>query len=130
MIKVLFGEKIKCTVRERKGVMVMKKGFIIVITIIFCSFIFFLIGSYGYVKYNLYSIKKETYEYLINEKSYNKDEIYQIDSKLGIGIKYQATVIFEDEKEHVYAYGKADGEIKQIFPYPEMENDNTYKHRE
>ncbi|MCL1696761.1 MULTISPECIES: hypothetical protein [unclassified Lysinibacillus] len=106
------------------------KKFAIVFSIIVGALLLYFVGTYGYVKYQLYTIKKDTHEYLINNKNYSEDDIYKIDSKIGVGIKYQATVIFEDEKYHVYDYEKSNGKIKQLFPYPEMEQDDTYKHRE
>jgi len=105
------------------------KKFAIGFSIIICLLLLYLVGTYGYVIYKLYSVKKDTYEYLLNEKKYDENEIYEIDSKLGVGIKYQATVIFEDEKDIVYEYAKLDGEIKQIFP-DAAETDYRYKHKE
>lgn len=106
------------------------RKFAIIFSVIVGALLLYLVGTYGYVNYQLYAIKKDTQEYLINERNYSEDDIYKIDSKIGVGIKYQATVIFEDEKDHVYDYGKSNGKIKQLFPYPEMEQDDSYKHRE
>ncbi|MFJ7647479.1 hypothetical protein ACIQ1H_08015 [Lysinibacillus sp. NPDC097279] len=104
------------------------KKFVMVVTLVNCLIIFSLIGCFGYIKYKLYAIKKETYEFLIDDKKYNKEQIYSIDSKLGVGILFQASVVFEDEQNIVYDYAKIQGQIKQIYP-SEADTDDNYKHK-
>lgn len=82
-----------------------------------------LLGVYLFVQYNVSTIKKETYEYLLTK--YDSDEIYKVQGTLGKGQLFIAIVIFEDEKDVVYEYAKKDGEIIQIYPEPGV---GDYKH--
>lgn len=105
------------------------KKFAITTTILTCILLILPLGLYGYVKYKFYVIEKETYEYLINDKGYDQNEIYQVESKLGFGQLFVAKVIFEDEKNVFYEYANVGGEIKQITPDDSI-NNYKYKHRE
>ncbi|WP_053365459.1 DUF3139 domain-containing protein [Bacillus sp. FJAT-27245] len=107
----------------------MKKGFIITITIIFWLIVIVPLGFFGYINYQLYSLKKDTYEHLL--KKYNEDQIQKVEvSPTKASYLYAAFVTFKDEPEHVYEYIRLDGKVRQGSPFPNGEEAQKYKHLE
>ena len=70
----------------------------------------------GYYKYNEYTIKKETYDYLYS-KGYEENEIKKVEVIIEIGPLLSTIVEFADEPNVLYWYDKRDGEIVQIGIY-------------
>ncbi|WP_409276244.1 DUF3139 domain-containing protein [Neobacillus sp. SCS-31] len=95
------------------------------ITIILWLIIIFPFCILGYIKYQLYSLKNDTYTYLI--KNYNKDKIQKVETQLTKG-GYAAYVTFKDEPEHTYEYFRVDGKIRggSAFPYEEDTQEYHY----
>lgn len=91
----------------------MKK--IAIIVSVACSFIILTpFGIFGYVQYKLYSIEKETRNYLL--ETYNEDDIVEIEAYMAPGHMFYASVVFRNEKDIYYDYAKVDGEIRQVPP--------------
>ena len=89
----------------------MKK--IAIIISIVCSLIILTpFGIFGFVKYKLYSIEKETRNYLLEK--YDEDEIIEIEAYMAPGHMFYASVVFKDEKNIYYDYTKVDGKIRQV----------------
>ncbi|AJK88068.1 hypothetical protein [Lysinibacillus fusiformis] len=63
------------------------RKFAIIFSVIVGALLLYLVGTYGNVKYQLYAVKKDTHEYLINKRIDSEDDVYKIDSKIGSGIK-------------------------------------------
>lgn len=83
------------------------------------------IAGYGYVKYKLFILEKETYNHLI--ETYDEGE-FNIETNFGMkGPLYTSTVVFEDEKDIEYIYIDKDRKIIQVIPDPIIYN---YKHTE
>ena len=70
----------------------------------------------GYYKYNEYTLKKETYDYLYG-KGYEENEIEKVDVISVKGPLLSTLVEFTDEPNALYWYDKRDGEIVQIGIY-------------
>ncbi|WP_316568805.1 DUF3139 domain-containing protein [Neobacillus sp. YIM B06451] len=106
----------------------MNKKFLIPITIILWLIIIFPFCIYGYIKYQLYSLKNDTYTYLI--KKYDKEKIQKVETqKLPKG-GYAAYVTFKDEPEHTYEYFRVDGKIRQGSNFPYEEDTQKYHYLE
>lgn len=84
-----------------------------------------LLGVYFFVQYNVTTIEKQTYAYLLNK--YDSDEIHDVHGTIGKGQLFVATVEFEDEKDVVYEYVKIDGKIAQNYPSVDTKK---FKHSE
>lgn len=97
----------------------------IFITVSAGSIIAALLIALGYIEYRKNLIEKETYEYLL--QNHKPHEIYEVRGSLGFGHLFVATVIFENEKNLVYEFGKKDGQIIQLTPEPGIENDKNSK---
>ena len=84
----------------------------------------------GYYKYNEYTIKKETYDYLYH-KGYEENEIKKVEVINEMGPLLSTLVEFADEPNVLYWYDKRDGEIVQIGIYEPNGADVTkFKHSE
>jgi len=70
----------------------------------------------GYYKYNVYALKKETYDYLYS-KGYEEKEIKKVEVVNLKGPLLSSLVEFTDEPNVLYWYDKRDGEIVQIGIY-------------
>ena len=68
---------------------------------------------FGYYKYNVYDLKKETYDYLYS-KGYEESEIKKVEVVIELGPLLSTLVEFADEPNVLYWYDKRDGEIVQI----------------
>ena len=107
----------------------MKKNIMIPITIIFWLIIILPIGVYGYIKFQLISLKNDTYSYLL--KKYNKNEILKVETQLTIAsYHYSAFVTFKEEPELMYEYFRVDGKIRQGSPFPYEKEGSKYKYLE
>ena len=84
----------------------------------------------GYYKYNEYTIKNETYDYLYS-KGYEENEIKKVEVINVKGPLLSSVVEFADEPNVLYWYDKRDGEIVQIGIYELNAADVTkFKHSE
>lgn len=87
------------------------------------------LGTYAYVKYELYTLKNQTYDYLL-EKGYEEADIRSLDTGIQKLSLFTAFVVFEDEPEITYNYKKNDdGDIIQI-GWSTSYKDLEYKHSE
>jgi hypothetical protein len=87
------------------------------------------LGAYGYINYQLNSLKNDTYGYLLEK--YNKDQIQKMETDFTIGSNhFGAYVTFKDEPEHVYEYVRIDGKIRQGSPFVTKEEAPKYKYLE
>ena len=94
---------------------------------------------FGYYKYNLYALKKETYDYLYS-KGYEENEIKKVEVINVKGPLLSSLVEFTDEPNVLYWYDKRDGEIVQIGIYElndgetniyaPNENETKFRHSE
>ncbi|MGG0663209.1 hypothetical protein ABE042_03765 [Viridibacillus arvi] len=76
-----------------------------------------LVG-YGYIKYRLFILEKDTSNYLLEK--YDKNA-FKIETNFGMkGSLYTSTVVFEDEKDIEYIYINNQGNIVQIIPDPSI----------
>ncbi|KOO51046.1 DUF3139 domain-containing protein [Viridibacillus arvi] len=101
------------------------KKFAIFITIITVVLLITPLVGYGYVKYKLFILEKDTYNYLLEK--YDKND-FKIETNFGMkGPLYTSTVVFEDEKDIEYIYINNQGNIVQIIPDPSIYN---FKHTE
>ena len=71
---------------------------------------------FGYYKYNVYALKKETYDYLYSN-GYEENEINKVEVINVKGPLLSSLVEFTDEPNVLYWYDKRDGEIVQIGIY-------------
>ena len=71
---------------------------------------------FGYYKYNLYALKKETYDYLYS-KGYEENEIKKVEVINVKGPLLSSLVEFTDEPNVLYWYDKRDDSIVQIGIY-------------
>ncbi|NRD80980.1 DUF3139 domain-containing protein [Bacillus sp. BRMEA1] len=107
----------------------MRNIFVKTIAIIFSLLIIIPLGLYGYISYQLHSLKNDTYEYL--SKKYDKSQIQKIETNLTIAsYHYSAFVTFKDEPEHIYEYIRVDGKIRQGSPFPNEKEAPKYKYLE
>ncbi|WP_017755021.1 alpha-amylase family protein [Calidifontibacillus oryziterrae] len=85
---------------------------------------------YGYYKYNVYALKKETYEHLYN-KGYEDTEIKKIEIINVKGPALSSLVEFNDETNVLYWYDKRNGQIVQIGIYGSNDDsEKKYRHVE
>ena len=94
---------------------------------------------FGYYKYNLYALKKETYDYLYSN-GYEENEINKVEVINVKGPLLSTLVEFTDEPNVLYWYDKRDGEIVQIGIYElndgetniyaPNENETKFRHSE
>ncbi len=50
------------------GFVSLVRKFAIIFSVIVGALLLYLVGTYGFVKYQLYAVKKDTHEYLINKE--------------------------------------------------------------
>jgi len=84
---------------------------------------------FGYYKYNLYALKKETYDYLYS-KGYEENEIKKVEVINVKGPLLSSLVEFTDEPNVLYWYDKRDGEIVQIGIYEPNDGVTKFRHSE
>ena len=83
----------------------------------------------GYYKYNEYTLKKETYDYLYS-KGYEENEIKKVEVINVKGPLLSSLVEFTDEPNVLYWYDKRDGEIVQIGIYEPNDGVTKFRHSE
>jgi len=84
---------------------------------------------FGYYKYNLYALKKETYDYLYS-KGYEENEIKKVEVINVKGPLLSSLVEFTDEPNVLYWYDKRDGEIVQIGVNGSNDGVTKFRHSE
>lgn len=88
-----------------------------------------LLCLFGYYKYNVYALKKETYDYLYS-KGYADHEIKKVEVVIEIGPLLSSVVEFADEPNVLYWYDERDGEIVQIGIYGPNDGATNPRHSE
>ena len=84
---------------------------------------------FGYYKYNVYALKKETYDYLYSN-GYEENEINKVEVINVKGPLLSTLVEFTDEPNVLYWYDKRDGEIVQIGIYGPNDGVTKSRHSE
>ena len=84
---------------------------------------------FNYYKYNKYTLKKETYDYLYS-KGYEENEIKQVEVINVKGPLLSTLVKFTDEPNVLYWYDKRDGEIVQIGVNGSNDGVTKFRHSE
>ena len=84
---------------------------------------------FGYYKYNLYALKKETYDYLYS-KGYEENEIKKVEVINVKGPLLSSLVEFTDEPNVLYWYDKRDDSIVQIGIYEPNDGETKFRHSE